>query len=144
MRIDGRWLLCDDGILRPVILAEALDANGAWKKLRMLVDTGADCTVFSADIFRELGFQPASAKQDIEGVGGRVESMAVTTKIRVARETGVAVSFEGPFAAVSDPKALDMSVLGRDLTNLFAVIVDRPKDVVCLLGQRHRYVIVEG
>jgi hypothetical protein len=36
-----------------------------------------------------------------------------------------------------------MSVIGRDLTNLFALIVDRPGDRVCLLGQRHRYVIEE-
>jgi hypothetical protein len=34
-----------------------------------------------------------------------------------------------------------MSVLGRDITDLFAVIVDRVHDVVCLLGQRHRYSI---
>jgi hypothetical protein len=38
-------------------------------------------------------------------------------------------------------EALDVSVLGRDLTSLFAVIVDRPHRVVCLLGQRHRYTI---
>jgi hypothetical protein len=36
-----------------------------------------------------------------------------------------------------------MSVLGRDITNLFAVIVDRPRDFVGLLGQRHQYVIHE-
>jgi hypothetical protein len=34
-----------------------------------------------------------------------------------------------------------MSVLGRDITNLFGVIVDRPGDVVCLVGQGHRYLI---
>jgi hypothetical protein len=35
-----------------------------------------------------------------------------------------------------------MSVLGRDILNLFALIVDRPQETVCLLGQRHRYAIV--
>jgi hypothetical protein len=34
-----------------------------------------------------------------------------------------------------------MSVLGRDITGLFAVIVDQPGNVVCLLRQRHRYMI---
>jgi hypothetical protein len=34
-----------------------------------------------------------------------------------------------------------MSVLGRDITNLFAVIVDRPGDAVCLVGQGHLYLI---
>jgi hypothetical protein len=35
-----------------------------------------------------------------------------------------------------------MSVLGRDITNFFALIVDRPQEVVCLLGQGHRYLII--
>ena len=34
-----------------------------------------------------------------------------------------------------------MSVLGRDIMQMFAVIVDRPDDVVSLVGQQHRYVI---
>jgi hypothetical protein len=34
-----------------------------------------------------------------------------------------------------------MSVLGRDILNLFAVIVDRPSDRICLVGGNHRYVI---
>ncbi|MBI2808427.1 MAG: hypothetical protein HYX68_25860 [Planctomycetes bacterium] len=59
------------------------------------------------------------------------------------RSDGTSVSLHGEFAAFTDPAALDMSVLGRDITNLFAAIVDRPRDVVCLLGQKHRYVIVE-
>ena len=36
-------------------------------------------------------------------------------------------------------EALDISVLGRDIIGLFAVIVDRPHDIVCLLRRRHRY-----
>jgi hypothetical protein len=34
-----------------------------------------------------------------------------------------------------------MSVLGRDITNLFTLIVDRPRDGVCLLGSGHQYAI---
>jgi hypothetical protein len=49
------------------------------------------------------------------------------------------VVFRGLYVAVTELEALDISVLGRDITNLFAVIVDRLHDVVCLLGQRHRY-----
>jgi hypothetical protein len=47
MRIDGEWLLCDDGIIRPVIRGEILTGNGAWQPAEFLVDTGADRTVFS-------------------------------------------------------------------------------------------------
>jgi hypothetical protein len=38
-------------------------------------------------------------------------------------------------------EALDMGVLGRDITNLFGLIVDRPRDLVCLLGTGHQYQI---
>jgi hypothetical protein len=37
----------------------------------------------------------------------------------------------------------DGVVLGRDILNLFAVIVDRPADIVCLISQRHCYKIEE-
>ena len=52
-----------------------------------------------------------------------------------------AAVFRGQFAAATEVDALDINVLGRDITGLFAVIVDQPGDVVCLLGQRHRYTI---
>jgi hypothetical protein len=34
-----------------------------------------------------------------------------------------------------------MSVLGRDIMNLFAVVVDRPGDLVCMIGKGHSYTI---
>jgi hypothetical protein len=45
---------------------------------------------------------------------------------------------------VTEVEALDICVLGRDILGLFAVIVDEPKQVVCLLSQRHSYNIVES
>jgi len=42
---------------------------------------------------------------------------------------------------LSSLQAEDMSLLGRDITDLFAAIVDRPGNFVCLLGQNHRYKI---
>jgi hypothetical protein len=51
--------------------------------------------------------------------------------------------FQGQYAAVTELEALDISVLGRDITRLFAMIVDWPHDVVCLVGQRHRYTIAQ-
>jgi hypothetical protein len=49
--------------------------------------------------------------------------------------------FRGQYAAVTELEALDMSVLGRDITGLFAVVVDEPGSVVCLLRQQHHYTI---
>ena len=45
MRIDGKWLLCDDDVVRPVISGEILAASGSWEWVEFLVDTGADRTV---------------------------------------------------------------------------------------------------
>jgi hypothetical protein len=59
----------------------------------------------------------------------------------LSREEDGKVVFRGQYAAVTELEVLDMSVLGRDVTGLFALIVDRPGNVVCLLGQRHRYTI---
>jgi hypothetical protein len=42
MRIDGQWLICDDGAVRPVVRGEVQGANGAWLTVEFLVDTGAD------------------------------------------------------------------------------------------------------
>jgi hypothetical protein len=55
------------------------------------------------------------------------------------QEQGEKVTIQGGFAAVANRDALDMSVLGRDVTDLFSAIIDRPGNVVCLLGQHHRY-----
>jgi hypothetical protein len=45
------------------------------------------------------------------------------------------------YAAFTQLEALDMSVLGRDIMEVFAVLVDRSGDVVTLIRQPHRYAI---
>lgn len=143
MRIDGTWHLCDDGMLRPVLQGQVLAADGSWEDVVFLLDTGADQTVFSADTLQKLGLTPQGASEPLTGVGGTAEAIVLATELRLFREAGGDVIFRGQFQAFTDPKALDMSVLGRNLLNLFAVIVDRSQEVICLLAQRHRYVIVE-
>jgi hypothetical protein len=64
--------------------------------------------------------------------------------VRLTREDAGKVMFRRQYATVTELTALDISVLGRDITGLFAVIVDWPHDVVCLVGQRHRYTIEQG
>ncbi|GMU21077.1 MAG: hypothetical protein AMXMBFR13_11710 [Phycisphaerae bacterium] len=75
------------------------------------------------------------------GVGGLVDTVMVTTQIQMTRDDGQAVQFRGTYAACTDHAALDMSVLGRDILDLFAVIVDHPANLVAILGGNHRYVI---
>ncbi|MBI3801576.1 MAG: retropepsin-like domain-containing protein [Deltaproteobacteria bacterium] len=144
MRINGEWLLFDDGIARPVIRGEILVSNGSWESAEFLVDTGADRTVLSAPTLATLHLQPIATPDRLGGLGGLAESVVVETQIRLSHEAGGTVVFRGQYAAVTELEALDVSVLGRDITGLFAVIVDQPENIVCLLGQRHRYTIEQS
>ena len=141
MRVDGQWLVCDDGVVRPVISGDIRAADGSLEQCEFLVDTGADRTLFSAATLAKLALQPLPMQEGISGVGGMVAAVIVETQIHLTREDAGKVVFQGQYAAVTDLEALDISVLGRDITGLFAVIVDWPHDVVYLLGQRHRYTI---
>lgn len=145
MRINGEWFLCDDGTVRPVIRGHILAGTGVWVQAPFLVDTGADRTVFSAPVLAALALPPANTTERLGGVGGVVTSVVVATHLRFRQEgDGGSVVFHGHYAAVTALEALDMSVLGRDITGLFALIVDWPGHVVCILGQRHRYTIAQG
>ena len=141
MRIGGVWHLCDDGMLRPVIHGEILASHGTWVKVPFLLDTGADRTVFSADVLEALDLQPSDSLDRLSGVGGLVDSVVVETPIRFTHDQAGKALFKGEFAGFKDVESLDMSVLGRDLLNLFAVIVDRQGDTICLLGQQHYYTV---
>jgi len=144
MQINGEWYLGDDGMVRPTIRGEILAGSGFWVPAPFLVDTGADRTVFSAVILADLRLQQLTTGDRLGGVGGLVNSVVVETQIRLYRETGGTVVFRGQYAAVTEVEALDISVLGRDITGLFAVIVDQPGNIVCLLGQHHRYTIEQS
>ena len=126
----------------PVIRGDILAADGDWKAAEFLLDTGADRTVLSALLLAKLDLTPIETQQEyISGLGGAADSVIVETQIQSIREGGDPVIFRGHYAAATEVDALDISVLGRDVTDLFAVIVDRHGDIVCMLGQRHRYSI---
>ena len=141
MLIRGLWKLCDDAIIRPVIEGEVLAADGSWLPVELLVDVGADRTVFTAGVLAILALPNLSPAFQLGGVGGTAATVAIATHIRLPLEGSGAIGFQGSFAAFTDSNSLDISVLGRDVMNLFAVIVDRPGDVVCMIGQGHHYVI---
>lgn len=141
MRIDGVWHLSADGMVRPLIRGEILAADGSWVNATFLVDTGADRTVFSADVLESLHLEPIETSDRLSGAGGVVDSVVVQTQIRLTHDQSGKALFIGQFAGFKDVKNLDMSILGRDILNLFAVIVDRQGNTVCLLGQSHFYTI---
>ena len=140
MQISGEWLLCDDDVRRPVIRGEILASDGTWIPAEFLVDSGADRTVFSAGLLTLVaGGSPTISGERLSGWGGAAEFATVETQIRLVSESGIPVSFRARYAAATRAESLDMRVLGRDITGLFAAIIDRPGNVVALLGQRHRY-----
>jgi len=128
-------------VLRPIFRGEILAADGTYFQADLLADTGADRTVFCAEILEKLGLPTQSSQTQLAGVGGQTATVLVDSAIQLNRDDGGIAVFRGRFAAFTVVEALDMSVLGRDITNLFALIVDRPRDQVCLLGSGHQYSI---
>lgn len=141
MLCPGEWSECDDGIIRPILRAAILGGDGIWQDIEFLLDTGADRTVISANMLTGLNLPHVQPSGRIEGVGGRVDSVEVTTQIRLRRDNGQWITLRGAYAACLEQEALDMSVLGRDILNLFAVIVDRPASRVTLLHGADTYAI---
>lgn len=139
MRLNVQWLPCEDGGIRPLIRGEILGGDDIWREFEFLIDTGADRTVFSANVLRLSNFQNVVAGIGIGGIGGVTENVLVSTRIRFYRDDGVQVFFSGRYAGCTDPRALDMSVLGRDILDTFTLIVDRPGDTIAILGQVHTY-----
>jgi hypothetical protein len=60
MQINGEWLPCDDGILKPVVRGEVEAPDGFWEPVLFLLDIGADRTV---------GRQPASERAAVTRAG---------------------------------------------------------------------------
>lgn len=142
MQIKGEWVLCDDGISRPVIIGDVLSADGSWRTAEFLVDTGADRSILSANVFESLNLPARRPDEPIAGVGGLVESVVASTQIRLTCDDEAKVLFHGQYAACLEYEALDMSVLGRDIMQYFSVIVDQPHNVICLLRDRRAYNII--
>jgi hypothetical protein len=90
----------------------------------MLVDTGADRTVLSANVLQSLNLdlETTTPADRIGGVGGLVDSVSVNTQIRLSRDDSQKAVFRSEYAACTDHEALDMSVLGRDIrANVVAI-----------------------
>jgi hypothetical protein len=146
MRVNGNWLLCEDGIARPVVYGFIQIVDGTWKEVVFLLDGGADRTVVSADFLEMLRPMERAEGEGIRlaGVGGAAGSISVETAIGFVRDDGRRVAVRGLFSVFTEMVSADMSVLGRDVTNNFSVIYDYPSQVVALLSPPHFYDIKRG
>lgn len=139
MRINGGWYEPERRLPRPVIIAKLEAADGSWIDCPFQIDTGADTTVFSAKILRQLGRPFVLAPIQLGGIGGGVETWQVHTTLRFERTDGEPADIPGAYSAFQVEDALELSVLGYDITHLFAVIIDKPGNTICLLRPPHRY-----
>ena len=143
MRVDGEWLLCEDGVIRPTVPAVFRAVGGTWIEIAFLLDGGADRTVFSADLLSLLRrLETTGIEQSrLAGVGGDAGYIRVETAIRFTKDDDQRVTVHGPFAVFTQIESADLSILGRDVTNNFSVIYDYPNGVAALLAPPHSYEI---
>lgn len=107
---------------------------------RFLVDGGADCTVLSAELIGRLGLSGTVGSR-LAGVGGTEGSALVQTTLEFKHDAGGTAVVRGEFSAFTNPGAIVMNILGRDVLNNFDVIMSRPRNEILLLSPPHRYVI---
>jgi len=87
MRVNGKWLLCDDGVIRPVVPGFVRAADGQLVEVAFLLDAGADRTVFSADFCDLLGSLETRGNEQtlLSGIGGSAGSITIETVIGFRR-----------------------------------------------------------
>lgn len=143
MQITGEWLLCDDGITRPIVRIKVHGSDGQWHADRFLIDSGADRSAFSAELLGRSQWHGAPAPLDwsLQGIGGKNTVVVVDTVLLFTRPDGDPARVRGQFAAFTDPAATDISILGRDVLNHFDLILSRPRNEILFLFGNHRYVI---
>ena len=143
MRVNGKWMLSDDGVIRPVVPGFVRVTGGQLVEVGFLLDAGADRTVLSARFLSRL--QPLAAPSFeqtlLSGIGGSVGSIAVETVIGFRMDNQRVVTVRGSFGVFTEGESADLSVLGRDVTNNFSVIYDYRNQVIALLAPPHSYEI---
>lgn len=144
MRISGEWLPDDHGVHEPILRVQLETGSGGWLACAFLLDTGAEKTLLAADVVEQLAVPTSPSVRQLVGLGGIVEALTVPTRLRFTLDDGGAAVVNGPFEGLPVGREGELSILGRDILGLFAVIVDRPGKVTCLLSGRHRYIIQES
>ncbi len=143
MRIKGKWRRDENDVLTPVLECGLLTGNGEWFNTYFLIDSGAERTVISGDVLRELDAPTHVSLHSLVGLGSSVQVLTVSTKLKLELDNGSSIVVNGPFDGLPEGREGELSILGRDVLGNFAVILDRPGDAIALLHGRHRYSIHE-
>jgi hypothetical protein len=141
MQLLGSWRRFDDGITRPVISVAVVGREGRRCREDFLVDCGSDRTVLNAAMYDRLDL-PSTLPTDetsLVGVSGHVSFVLVETALELPRNDGGVARIRGAFAAITDPAAVDLCILGRDVLNHFHLVLSFTQNEVLLLSGNHRY-----
>ncbi len=143
MLVVGAWLTCEDGENRPIIRIGIEADGGRIIEFEWLVDTGADRSVIDAGTLKKLNLPQQSPPSgfDLRGVGGSSPFVVITTVLHLQQSNGSIAKVRGQFGAFTDPCAIDLPILGRDVLSHFDVIVSRRRNQVLLLAPNHNYVV---
>ena len=143
MKVYGAWVESESGVIEPRISLHVLSGDAEWIKAEFLIDTGAERTVFSYELLFVLQLDPEESDGSyVQGVGGTSSTVQVATSLRLKRDDGSLLPIHGSYYGFTDPIALELSVLGRDVLGHFALIVDRPGRIVALVAGQHSYQII--
>lgn len=143
MVIVGEWSIEEDGILRPMVEVGVLAGDRPAVLEPFLVDTGADCTVFSARLLAKLALAPDSllTGSTLQGLGGRSGSVVIAATLVFGTADGRTGNVAGNYLATTESTALDLSVLGRDVLASFGVVVSQRRNQVLLLIGKETYAV---
>ena len=122
-----------------MIDAAVFSPSGVWQNITLLLDCGADRTVFDASLLSLLTPLASSQNLELAGVGGKADSKVIETRLAFVRDDGNRVTVQGRFSVFTDITSSDVSVLGRDITNNFHVIYSYPERQAVMLAQPHAY-----
>ena len=133
------------GILRPYISGFVYSSRRVWLEYAFLVDSGADVTFLHYGSLDELAIDTSNLEvyDDVGGVGGKdVPYIKFSSKLQFISGEDVKV-FEGDINIFLDPHATDVPLLGRDVLDHFAVLLDCRTSQVLLLDEMVKYRVNE-
>ena len=135
MVIMGSYISGADGVVRRTLQLLVQKASGQSQAASFLVDSGADHTVFSADLLALLSLPTQAACRDhLSGNRRHKSNCRCNDGLSDLRTDGGLATVRGQFAAFTDPNATDVSILGRDVLDHFDVIQSRRRNEGRIVG----------
>lgn len=144
MLIVGEWRPDENGVLTPVLDCFLLAGNGKWHAVSFLIDSGAERTVLSPEILRDLDAPAQMSLNSLVGIGTASQVLTVSSRLKLQAADKTDVIVNGPYFGLAEGREGELSILGRDVLSNFAVILDRPGHAITMLHGRHHYSIHEA